>query len=89
MSNPYEMAMLLDALPSYSCLEHDITIIIYMSNSDRSHELDPKIFITPKNLYNNPLIMYKEIEKIVTRLGHSSFLLEMMPYIDDYLSIYF
>lgn len=71
------------------CLEHDMRYIISISEKETNNDLNPVVFKTPQNAYQNPNTMYSDIVEIITRLGYAENLLEIMPYIDEYLSIYF
>lgn len=72
-----------------TALEHDVRKIISMTYIECNHELDPAMFMTRCGSYKDSHTMYTDILSIITRLGHTNDLLEIMPYIDDFLSLYF
>ena len=88
MSMSMSMSSLDDALV-YATLKRDVTYIVELFMSECNHEIDPSMFMMSRGSYSSPDVMYADIMRIVGEIGLGAELLEMMPFIDDYLEFYF
>ena len=70
-------------------LKKDMIKIINIFDKDCNYEIDPTEFCMKRGLYLDSQSMYKDILKIIYEEGYGGEHLELMPYIDDYLSYYF
>ncbi len=74
---------------TYSYLMHDMKIIISVFVSECNCEIDPSTLKMRPGVYKHSQNMYRDILNCITELGYGDELLELMPYIDDYLMLFF
>jgi hypothetical protein len=73
------------------CVREDLTYIFYIFDSlDACNvELHPSDFRVENGMYNDPHAMYRDIELVIREMKATPYMLEFMPYIDDYMALFF
>lgn len=66
-------------------LQHDVQLIIKSCNMQLPCLDLSSLLYKPHNSYTNEMLLYQQITRMITCMGHASSLLELMPYIDDYI----
>jgi hypothetical protein len=79
----------LDAALVQATLACDVAYIVELFQAECNCDMDPSRFVLSRGLYTTSVDMYRDILIIVNGLGIGAEILEMMPYIDDYLEYYF
>lgn len=79
----------IDEALAFATLKRDVMYMAELFMSDCDCDIDPSKFMMSRNKYSNPAQMYSDILRIVGEIGLGPELLEMMPFIDDYLEYYF
>jgi hypothetical protein len=79
----------LDAALFQATLACDVAYIIKLFQAECNCDMDPSRFVLSRGFYTTSVDMYRNILIIVNGLGIGAEILEMMPYIDDYLEYYF
>jgi hypothetical protein len=74
-------------LSKESALSADVEYILYCFNENISF-LNPNMFQVKPHMYPNVTTIYQEICSIISMKGRGCELLELMPYIDDYLEYF-
>lgn len=70
----------------YAILFNDMLLIVRHFDAEDVCDIHPNI---AKGQYSDPHDLYQEIVTILTEIGRSHDLLDMMPFIDDYIETYF
>lgn len=83
-----DMQSIHDALKQ-TLLEQDVEYIIALYENECNYDFDKDCISMKRGMYNTPVEMYNDILKIVQRMGYSSYFIEFMPIIDEYLEIFF
>lgn len=74
----------------YACiLKQDLIKIIKIFEMDCNYDLSPCMFGMKRGMYSDSHSMYMDIASVISELGYGDEHLEMIPYIDDYLTFYF
>ena len=91
MTSSFDMSSLQASINEsvYLLLKKDVLQIINIFNYDCNYELDPTEFCMKRGIYIDSQCMYKDILKIIYNEGYGADHLDLMPYIDDFLSFYF
>lgn len=77
---------LLQAL-NLTIVEQDIDYIIYC-NTNNILEIDVNVFKVRKYMFESSQILYKEMLNILHNKNYSEFIIDIMPFIDEYLEFY-
>lgn len=70
-------------------LDNDISSILNIYDKQGEETLGDIDIKMQKGMYQNPCKMYNDILRIVRYYRYERELLELMPYIDDYISLFF
>jgi len=73
----------------HATLERDVMYVVELFKNECNCDIDPSRFMLVPGYYSTSVDMYCDILKIVNDIGMGYEILEMMPYIDDYLEYYF
>lgn len=76
-----------ESLSIQNFLVHDVNIIIYCYRHEYTELLKDSLKIQA-NIYSSVQELYRQILRILSKKGFYNYLVEMMPYIDDYLEYY-
>lgn len=79
----------LDKALVHATLARDVMYIVELFKTECNCDLDPAMFMLAPGYYSTSVDMYGDVVRIVSEMGMGSEILEMMPYIDDYLEYYF
>lgn len=77
---------LLSAL-NLAIVEQDIDYIIYC-NTNNILEIDVNVFKVRKYMFESSQILYKEMLHILHDKNYGEFIIDIMPFIDEYLEFY-
>lgn len=72
-----------------SSLEMDVLKLCSIYESDANYEISLSDFCLRRGDYQSPRELYHSILNILRKNNYIVCLLEMMPYIDDYIGLYF
>lgn len=91
MDSTFDMSSLQYAIneSTFLILKKDMIKILNIFDNECNYEIDPTEFCMKKGLYLDSQCMYKDILKIIYEAGYGGEHLELMPYIDEFLSYYF
>lgn len=91
MTSAFDMSALQSSINEsvFLILKKDIIKILNIFGYDCNYELDPAEFCMKRGMYLDSQCMYKDILKIIYDEGYGDEHLDLMPYIDDFLSYYF
>jgi hypothetical protein len=74
---------------TYNALMHDMRVIISTYERECNDEVDPSVFKLRPGVYKFSQNMYRDIVNCIGEIGYGDELLELMPYIDDYIMLFF
>ena len=72
-----------------SSLEMDVQKLCKIYENDANYEISISDFCLRRGDYQSPRHLYDSIVHIIKHTSYVVELLEMMPYIDDYIALYF
>jgi hypothetical protein len=70
-------------------LDNDISSILNIYDKQGEETVGDIDIKMQKGMYQNPCKMYNDILRVVRYYGYERELLELMPYIDDYICLFF
>ena len=86
------MNVLYDALKddfNMRILENDMRSIFRMYETQSENTVRDIYIEMQRGMYSSSVKMYNDMLRIIRLYGYERDLLEMMPYIDDYISLFF